>query len=232
MDRGVGWRGRVWINEGRLVTDGATSVDGCFNFSLPLYILSMLFIRQKYKNSFAPPLKPLLLFLLSNKRMSLFPCVACWPPELKSDFKRPFICRTSWIFWLFLLSFKHKSYSFFIVVSLRCLLLQLTSPVTQGHKLWPPFPPGSLSLPSLSFVIPSNLPSETIIISICRSPACTLYSEVGVGVLKEEKPWGAEEAEKMPDERREGERGNERRCEERGEGHKEHINYLWAYSYG
>lgn len=34
--RTAGWKGwmmggKVWINEGRLVTDGATPVDGCFN---------------------------------------------------------------------------------------------------------------------------------------------------------------------------------------------------------
>lgn len=54
--------GGDWINEGRLVTDGTTSVDGCFNFILPLYILSMLFIRQKYRNSSAPLLKALITF--------------------------------------------------------------------------------------------------------------------------------------------------------------------------
>lgn len=77
MDEG----GRVWINEGRLVTDGATSVDGCFNSSLPLYILSMLFIRQKHRNSSAPLLKTThhvlrwfpLSFLLSSRGASLPP---------------------------------------------------------------------------------------------------------------------------------------------------------------
>lgn len=33
-------RGSFWINEGHLVTDGVTPVDGCFNYSPPLYILS------------------------------------------------------------------------------------------------------------------------------------------------------------------------------------------------
>ena len=35
-----GWPWRAQIQEGRMVTDGLTPVDGCFNSSLPLYILS------------------------------------------------------------------------------------------------------------------------------------------------------------------------------------------------
>lgn len=62
MDGEVGCWGRVWINEGRLVTDGATSVDGCFNFSLPLYFLPILFIGPKYRNSFAAKLKAVIAF--------------------------------------------------------------------------------------------------------------------------------------------------------------------------
>lgn len=66
--------GGDWINEGRLVTDGTTSVDGCFNFILPLYILSMLFIRQKYRNSSAPLLKALITFFFFS--LSFSGCVA------------------------------------------------------------------------------------------------------------------------------------------------------------
>lgn len=49
--------GRVWINEGRLVTDGPTPVDGCFNSSPLLYIPRALFVRQKNRTSAAPRLQ-------------------------------------------------------------------------------------------------------------------------------------------------------------------------------
>ena len=42
---------RLWINEGASLTDGATLGEGCFNFSLPLYMLSVLFIMQKQANA-------------------------------------------------------------------------------------------------------------------------------------------------------------------------------------
>ena len=42
---------RLWINEGASLTDGTTLGQGCFNFSLPLYMLSALFIMQKQANS-------------------------------------------------------------------------------------------------------------------------------------------------------------------------------------
>lgn len=73
-----GWRGwmlgGVWINEGHLVTDGATSVDGCFNFSLPLYILPILFIRPQHKNSFASLLFPFFPLGLSTFFLTVTSC--------------------------------------------------------------------------------------------------------------------------------------------------------------
>lgn len=87
------------------MTDGATSVDGCFNSSLPLYILSMLFIRQKYRISTATQTSHHIFWLLFcffsvAEGESFSPCDFLTFQQLNSYFKylqTLFICLTSFV---------------------------------------------------------------------------------------------------------------------------------------
>lgn len=170
MDGEVGCWGRVWINEGRLVTDGATSVDGCFNFSLPLYFLPILFIGPKYRNSFAAKLKAVIAFFPPLPFFLLKSFIPIWPINFSTV--KPCIV----IYVKFPYNFHLESACFFCCCFFsmsvgrnlsrhKSLTLKLTSPMMLGHKLCPPFPPGPPPCP-LSLFILSNLPSGTIIMSM------------------------------------------------------------------